>query len=84
MFKELIKARQRWYGKNGDYPTAVKITRKTGDELASIGKVIKIGPAEGFRPGYSINGMRIYIDDEQKDTFVFGYAHPTGFSEAPF
>jgi len=78
MFTELLKAKRKWYGKEGNYPTAIKMTKRAYKELDEEAKVLKIGINQSYT-GYSVNGMRIFIDDKQKELFIFGYHYKDKF-----
>lgn len=82
MFNELLKAKRKWYGKNGDYPSAIKMSASAFKELDNEAKVLKIGTAQSYS-GNSVNGMVIYIDNNI-DEFQFGYEYQGKFYETPF
>lgn len=83
MFNELLKAKRKWYGKEGIYPEAIRMTEEAYKELDLEAKILKIGVNQAYT-GHSVNGMRIFIDKEQKEDFIFGYHHNDKFYETAF
>jgi len=77
MFKELLKAKRKYYGQTNWYPTAIKLTHKMWDELKMEGKAISLNSASGLT-SHSVNGMEVFLDDTIKD-FEFGFHHENKF-----
>ena len=83
MFKELLKAKRRYYGKTSFYPEALKITEATWKEIIDEGKALSMTSKQGLTT-HSTNGMEIFFDNNQKEQFVFGFHFQGEFSEEPF
>lgn len=83
MFKELLKAKRNYYGKMGWYPEAIKISKKAYTELSREAKILSLNANHGWSTR-SVNGMILFIDEDQKDDFIFGFHSDNNFSEQPF
>lgn len=82
MFKELLKAKRRYYGDKGFYPTAIKMNTPIWNELKAEGKAISLKSAHGLT-SHSVNGMEIFID-ETVSGFEFGFIFKQEFHEEVF
>lgn len=82
MFKELLKAKRKYYGKYNYYPTAIKLNEQMWTELKMEGKALSMNTASSFS-SHSVNGMEVFIDNDVKD-FEFGFHFNGEFSKEVF
>ena len=87
MLKELIKAGRKFYGKHNRFATAVSLSKSGWNELLAVTKALSMNSSHGYIAGRaykraSINGIAIFVEENQKDLIMMGLEINGEFREA--